>query len=205
MKRLNYLFVAMALCMGFFASCDDTKTYAELLQAEKDAISRFLDEQNIDAEYIDDDEIQTYFKDSNNFEEGSTRLEVGKWYHFEFGIYMKINSLGDTAKMYRNDLNNPNIVVRYDSCYNLLEYKNLSSPSTDNLNNFAAWTLTPWKKTFKNEPTSRYGVGIDFPVNFVGVGGEVSVIIPSKQNISEIAQAVIPLYYRNIMYKQDYQ
>ncbi len=205
MKRLNYLFVAMALCMGFFASCDDTKTYAELLQAEKDAISRFLDEENINPEFIKDDQIKTYFKDVDNFEEGATRLEVGKWYHFEFGLYMKINSLGDTAKMYRTDLNNPNIVIRYDSCYNLLDFKNLSSPSTNNLENYAAWVLTPWKKTNLNEPTSIFGVGFDFPVNFVGVGGEVSVIIPSKQNISEIAQAVVPFYYRNIEYKEYYQ
>ena len=47
MKKLIYLFLALfTLCIGFQA-CDDTKTYAEMLDEEDDAIAAFIRDSSI--------------------------------------------------------------------------------------------------------------------------------------------------------------
>lgn len=47
MKKLTLLFVTL-LCLGFmFQACDDTKTYAEQLEDEDNAIKDFISKNNI--------------------------------------------------------------------------------------------------------------------------------------------------------------
>ena len=42
MKKLIFLFLSLLACGLAFQACDNTKTYAEMLEDEKDAIMEFL-------------------------------------------------------------------------------------------------------------------------------------------------------------------
>ena len=107
--------------MGFaFQACDDTKTYAEMLEEEDDAIAEFISKENIKVI------SQTEFYDNDSV----TNVEENEFVQLASGVYMQIVDKGsdnpaDTVK--DNDL----ILVRFME-YSLLDkdttLSNLSYP-----------------------------------------------------------------------------
>lgn len=47
MKKLTLFFLALLACGLAFQACDNTKTYAEMLEEEKDAIKAFIRDSSI--------------------------------------------------------------------------------------------------------------------------------------------------------------
>ena len=47
MKKLTLFFLSLLACGLAFQACDNTKTYAEMLEEEKDAIKAFIKDNNI--------------------------------------------------------------------------------------------------------------------------------------------------------------
>ena len=47
MKNLTLFFLSLLVCGLAFQACDNTKTYAEMLEEEKDAIKAFIKDNNI--------------------------------------------------------------------------------------------------------------------------------------------------------------
>ncbi|MEG1586002.1 MAG: DUF4827 family protein [Bacteroidales bacterium] len=201
MKRITYLCsVLMMGAVAVFTSCDDNKTYAQKLDDEKDAIKKFIAEQKITFTSVSENALLKYQADAANWSEGTTHFELDKWYKFEDGLYMRINRFGDTTQMY-SKINNPNIVIRFDSCYNLLTYDNPSSPFTSNEDTYQAWLLTAWRPGYP----SKFGTGLDFPIRYLGQKGNVSLIVPSKLGMAVDQQEVIPYYYKTVSYMPSYQ
>ena len=204
MKRITYL--CSLLCMGaaiMFTSCDDNKTYAEKLEDEKDAIKKFIAEQKIAAVSVSEDALAEYQTDATNWLPGKKHFEEGTWYKFEDGLYMRVNNYGDTTQMY-GKMNNPDIVIRFDSCYNLLTYDNESSPffSKEDPYGYMGWILQSWRPGY---PYSVFGTGLVFPVRYLGLRGNVSLIVPSKLNLQAEQQAVVPYFYKTITYLRSNQ
>ena len=49
MKKLVFLFLSLLAAGGIFQACDDSKTYAEMLEDEKNAVNKFIkDKKNPD-------------------------------------------------------------------------------------------------------------------------------------------------------------
>ena len=42
MKKLVFLFLSLLIAGSLFQACDDSKTYAEMLEDEKNAVSQFI-------------------------------------------------------------------------------------------------------------------------------------------------------------------
>ena len=42
MKKLVFLFLSLLAAGGIFQACDDSKTYAEMLEDEKNAVNKFI-------------------------------------------------------------------------------------------------------------------------------------------------------------------
>lgn len=202
MKRITYL--CSMLLMGAavaITSCDNNKTYAEKLADEKDAIKKFVAEQNITSISVSEEKLADYKADANSWLPGKLHFEEGQWYKFDDNLYMRINDYGDTTNMYIN-MNFPDIVIRFDSCYNLLTYDNLSSDFIGNeTSTSGGWLLAGWNTTYP----SAYGSGLDFPVRYLGVRGNVSLIVPSKLGMSADTQNVIPYFYKTVTYNPSYQ
>lgn len=202
MKRITYL--CSMLLMGAaaaFTSCDDNKTYAEKLADEKDAIKKFVAEQKITSITVSEEQLEEYQADANSWAPGKLHFKEGEWYKFDDNLYMRVNNYGDTTNMYIN-MNFPDIVIRFDSCYNLLTYDDLSSPHFGNeASTSAGWLLAGWNAVYP----SVYGSGLDFPVRYLGAGGNVSLIVPSKLGMSSDTQNVIPYFYKSVTYNRSFQ
>jgi hypothetical protein len=204
MRRITYLFSVFLLgAAGVLSSCSDTKTYAELLADEKQAIKDFVKFDGIVPISVSEDGLESYVNDELDWSPNTKHFEVGKWYKFEDGLYMKIKSYGDTTQMFASSsMGYPSITMRYDSCYNLLTFEDWNSPYTNNLDPYSLWTISSWNK---NSSGSTFGSGLEFPIQFLGVDGSVSLILPSKIGLTSEISSVIPYYFGDIKYKESYQ
>ncbi len=197
MRTIAYSIALLFSFVGIFSSCDDTKTYAELLEEEKTAIRKAVSTLGINPTFVSDEQLDLYL-------DGTSTFNKDEWYKFENGLYMKINDFGSEVQKYK-DMNNPIIVVRYDSCYNLLQFENLSSDFSNNLENYQYSMMNPWRWYRDPNYSGAFGYAIEFAPNFLGEKSNVSLIIPSKLNNSEIQQAVVPFYYKSLNYLPNYQ
>ena len=47
MKKLVFLFLSLLTAGGLFQACDNSKTYAEMLEDEKNAVNNFIKDNDI--------------------------------------------------------------------------------------------------------------------------------------------------------------
>ena len=102
MKKLTLFFLSLLACGLAFQACDNTKTYAEMLEEEKDAIKAFIKDNNI--KVISQTEF--YRNDS------TTDTLKNEYVQLASGVYMQIRDKGsknpaDTVKA------NDQILVRF--------------------------------------------------------------------------------------------
>ena len=190
MKKLLLLFFIL-LAVGFsFQACDDTKTYAEML--EDDAIADFINKEGIkvisQTEFFDNDSV--------------TDVEKNEFVQLSSGVYMQIVDKGsdnpaDTVK--NNDL----VLVRF------MEYSLLDKDTT--LSNL---TLPYLVDEFKYTASSSSIAGIFIqglmymaygytavpagwlvPLPYVRDKAHVRLIVPSKMGHQSAMQYVYPYYY----------
>ncbi len=192
MKKLLLLFFIL-LAVGFsFQACDDTKTYAEMLEEEDDAIADFINKEGIkvisQTEFFDNDSV--------------TDVEKNEFVQLSSGVYMQIVDKGsdnpaDTVK--NNDL----VLVRF------MEYSLLDKDTT--LSNL---TLPYLVDEFKYTASSSSIAGIFIqglmymaygytavpagwlvPLPYVRDKAHVRLIVPSKMGHQSAMQNVYPYYY----------
>lgn len=181
------------LAVGFsFQACDDTKTYAEMLEEEDDAIADFINKEGIkvisQTEFFDNDSV--------------TDVEKNEFVQLSSGVYMQIVDKGsdnpaDTVK--NNDL----VLVRF------MEYSLLDKDTT--LSNL---TLPYLVDEFKYTASSSSIAGIFIqglmymayrytavpagwlvPLPYVRDKAHVRLIVPSKMGHQSAMQNVYPYYY----------
>lgn len=192
MKKLLLLFFIL-LAVGFsFQACDDTKTYAEMLEEEDDAIADFINKEGIKVI------SQTKFFDNDSV----TDVEKNEFVQLSSGVYMQIVDKGsdnpaDTVK--NNDL----VLVRF------MEYSLLDKDTT--LSNL---TLPYLVDEFKYTASSSSIAGIFIqglmymaygytavpagwlvPLPYVRDKAHVRLIVPSKMGHQSAMQYVYPYYY----------
>ena len=116
MKKLTLFFLSLLACGLAFQACDNTKTYAEMLEDEKDAIKAFIRDSSI-----------TVISQTEFYRNDSTTKE-NEYVQLASGVYMQIVDKGsenaaDTVK------NNDEVLVRF------MEYSILDKDTTlSNLN-----------------------------------------------------------------------
>ena len=192
MKRLTLFFFALlAVCVAFQA-CDDTKTYAEQLEEEKDAIKKFIKDSSI----VVISQSEFHAKDS------TTDVSKNEYVQLASGVYMQIVDKGstnpaDTVKP--NDL----VLVRFEE-YGLMEgtvtLSNLNSPTvvdefryTVTSSSIAGLFTQGYMLSYYR--SSAVPAGWLVALNYVRNGAHVKLIVPSKMGHSEAIKYVYPYYY----------
>ena len=192
MKKLTLFFLSLlALSLGFQA-CDDSKTYAEMLEEEKDGINDFIKKEGI--KVISQSEF--YAQDS------TTNVEENEYVQLASGVYMQIVDKGsenaaDTVK------NNDEVLVRF------MEYSILDKDTTlSNLNavetvdafryavtpsSIAGTFLQGYMMTYYSSPTVPAGWLV--PLTYVRDMAHVKLIVPSKMGHQTAMQYVYPYFY----------
>lgn len=192
MKKL-ILLILILLGAGFaFQACDDTKTYAEMLEEEDDAIADFINKEGIkvisQTEFFDNDSV--------------TNVEENEFVQLASGVYMQIVDKGsdnpaDTVK--NNDL----ILVRF------MEYSLIDKDTTlSNLD--LPYLVDEFKYTVSSSSIAGiFTQGLMYsgyhytavpagwlvPLPYVRDKAHVRLIIPSKMGHQGAMQYVYPYYY----------
>lgn len=201
MKKLILLFFALLAIGQIFQACDDTKTYAEMLEEEKDAVNAFIKKHNI--KLISPGEFEA--------QDSTTNLERNEYVAFSNGVYMQIRSKGsknlaDTFKT--NNL----IIVRFME----VDITEDDTTTVSNVNNpFPAGNVYPDGFRYTEDAGSIYGqfivepglggnmltygtsvpAGWLIPLKYVRDSASVRLIVPSKMGHQNAQQYVLPYYY----------
>ncbi|NCC09070.1 MAG: DUF4827 domain-containing protein [Bacteroidia bacterium] len=210
MKNSIVLCFSVLLLGSIFQSCDNTKTYAEMLSDEREAVSRLIKDRGITV--ISKDEFE---KDT------ITDLKKNEYVLFSNGVYMQIADRGGKAES-GGEINkvdtfatNDNICVRYVE-------ENIALGDTTTLNVFIPglsdmhpeWYALPAVFRYVVENESSYGTFIEMSYLWASVYGSTAVpsgwllalpylrnnshvrlIVPSKMGHNSAQQYVQPYYY----------
>ena len=102
MKKLVFLFLSLLAAGGIFQACDDSKTYAEMLEDEKNAVNKF----------IKDKRIQIISQDEFEKNDTVTDLIRNEYVALSDGVYMQIVDRGSAENKTDTFANNNEICVR---------------------------------------------------------------------------------------------
>ena len=195
MKKLTLFFLSLLACGLAFQSCDNTKTYAEMLEDEKDAIKAFIRDSSI-----------TVISQTEFYRNDSTTKE-NEYVQLASGVYMNIvnkgsANLADTVKP------NDQILVRFSE-YSLMDKKatisNLGYAEVVDEFNYRVTSSSIAGQFTQGFMLSYYGPAVPagwlVPLDYVRDGACVKLIVPSKMGHSSAMQSVYPYYY----YIQKYQ
>lgn len=192
MKKLILLFWALLAFGAGFQACDNSKTYAEMLEEEKDGINDFINKHNIKVI----SQSQFYAQDS------VTNLDENEFVQLASGVYMQIvdkgsENLADTVK------NNDIVLVRF------MEYDILQQDTTiSNLN--ASETVDAFRYTVTSSSiaglftegymlslysSTAVPAGWLVPLSYVRDKAHVRLIVPSKMGHQTAMSYVYPYYY----------
>ncbi|KAA6328246.1 hypothetical protein EZS27_022837 [termite gut metagenome] len=201
MKKPILLLFASLFAGILFDACDNTKTYAEMLEDEKNAIQAFVRENKIRTISQEDFEKDTI-----------THVAIKNEYViFPNGVYMQIVDRGSGRPAENRD----KILVRF------IEYDIMGKDTTlvsNVLNPYEEYNLYPdafyYTKTstisygqfISNDPAgigfnmvSYYGTSVPagwlLPLQYVKDGAHVKLIVPSKMGHTVAQEYVTPYFY----------
>ncbi|WP_370795864.1 DUF4827 domain-containing protein [Bacteroides stercorirosoris] len=190
MKKLTLFFLALLACGLAFQACDNTKTYAEMLEEEKDAIKAFIRDSSITVI----SQTEFYRNDS------TTDVLKNEYVQLASGVYMQIVDKGsenpaDTVKP------NDQILVRFME-YSLIDkavtLSNLSYAEVVDEFNYRV-TSSSIAGQFTQGFMLYYGTSVPagwlVPLAYVRDGAHVKLIVPSKMGHNSAMQQVYPYYY----------
>ncbi|MGI6793546.1 DUF4827 domain-containing protein [Bacteroides sp. KG68] len=194
MKKLTLFFLAL-FAVGFaFQACDNTKTYAEMLDDEKDAIKAFIKDSNI----VVISQSEFYARDS------TTDVSKNEYVQLASGVYMQIVDKGssnpaDTIKP--NDV----ILVRFEerglmAVDGVKSYlSNLNDPTLVDEFKYTVTSSSIAGIFTKGYMYLSYGTSVPagwlVALSYVRDGAHVKLIVPSKMGQKKAMQQVYPYYY----------
>ena len=183
-KQAFMLFGAM-VCVMSASSCSDSKSYAEQLADERVATNLFLSQQRVVNEIPADTIFETgpdapYYRLD---EDGNVYMQV-------------ITNTGKENRPKTDDI----IYFRYMR-YNIISWC-VTGGDVDpvgNANNMVNASTYFMYNNYQVDASLQYGQGIQLPMQFVGVGSEVNLVIKSQMGLSDEIADVQP-YHWNIRY-----
>ncbi|WP_455673295.1 DUF4827 domain-containing protein [Phocaeicola sp.] len=202
MKKLSILFASVFVLGLIFQSCNNSKTYAEMKEEEREAIKRFIEVNDI--KVISFEQFQE--------QDSTTNVQNNEYVLFsETGVYMQIVDKGNGEPLEDG---------RYEILARYVEEQIISDGTTDtlSLNTIAnlyphpdEFTLTKSGKNYSASFTtgampSTYSSafvpsGWLIPFQYITVGREIAgrskikLIVPHSQGQSYASSYVYPCYY----------
>lgn len=180
-----------AVAMMVLPSCDDSKSFSELLKDEEYATNWYMANERIELEIPEDSVFQVG--------------EEAPYYKMddEGYLYMKVLNAGEKD-------NRP---AKGDMVYFRFMRRNIKSmfdglnPSwegnANDMNNVLGNTSLIYGN-MQVEGTALYGTGIQVPLNYLGYNSEVMLVVRSYQGFTTDQSQCIPYVYNVKYYKAEY-
>lgn len=206
MKKLVFLFLSLLTAGSLFQACDNSKTYAEMLEDEKNAVEKFISDNGINVISLDE------FKQNDSI----TNVDKNEYVFFSNdGIYMQIvkGARGATNEV-DTFANNNEICARYaETNIATGELAAFNIPMDDYMD---ASQLYANPAVFRYVKTETYAAGTFIQMDYVWAtyyqstvvpqgwllalpyvrdNSHVRLIIPSKMGHQSAQQYVTPYFY----------
>ncbi len=189
MRKIIFGLISLIVVTSVFFSCDETPTAQELLEGERKAIKRFLDDKKI---IVTTDTAEMY------------NDKTGKvYYRTNEGLYIHVIDKGNGIKAEPGT----KITVRYKDLSAIANKAQVDTLQTGlNLPNGNMNALNP--DIFYHEMPSTFSSGLaceglDIGLTFVKQNGEVSLIIPTSLLPRSFQINYEPLYFGYLIYRFD--
>lgn len=183
MTTKQILFV-LGLLVGAMSlvSCENNRSYAELLSDERQACNAFLcnfrlAEVPADSVFEVGDNAPFYKLDADG------------------NVYMQVLKPGDRKN--NKARTSQTIYFRYTR-YNLISWYTNNhqwTSSGGNADDMSAATTSFQYNDFTRQSSQEWGAGIQMPLNYLGIDCEVNLIIKSQYGRSDEISYVIPFFY----------
>ncbi len=188
MKKLLLFCLFLLGLSAAFQACDNTKTYAEMLEDEDNAIADFIRDSNI----VVISQSTFYAQDS------MTNVERNEYVRLASDVYMQIVDKGSGDSVVNND----EVLVRFTE-YSLLDdtttLSNVDAVGivdrfryTSSSSSIAASFLDGYMLTYYG---SQVPAGWLVPLVYVRDRAHVKLIVPSKMGHQTAMQSVYPYFY----------
>lgn len=185
--NLKSIFIAASAAVSCMAvtSCEDGKSYAELLDTENHSVNRFLADQRVEAKVPAD-----------------SVFEVGPdapYYQLddEGAIFMQVLNVGDLPKPEKGQL----VYFRFRRT-DLNSYRTGKEMTwSGNADDLTMGNTSFRYDDFSLASTAQWGTAIQRPLAFLGLNSEVNIVIKSQYGPTEEIAGVQPYLY-NIKYYQ---
>lgn len=175
--------VVIAICMS---SCNDGKTYAELLESEDHYVNNFLAD-NIVFNDIPADTVFVCGKDAPYY-----RLDE------EGELYMQVIDPGTPGNRVKND---DLIYFRYTR-YNLAFYKDGEFQYGGGNEDDMSLRNTSFRyNNYSLESSSQWGSGIQRPLAFLPVDCQVNIVVKSQYGFTSEMAEVVPYLFKIRYYR----
>ena len=178
MNKIFRIFLPLVALALSVTSCEDTKSYAELLTDENHTVNRFLVQHRVEESFPED------------FEVG----ENAPYYRVDESgdVYMQVLQRGNGTFPQKND----RVYFRYTN-YDLNSYvvggENHGSGNADNVGGTTATFFL--LDNYSVSESTQYGTGIQIPVKLLGFDCKVNVVIKSQAGPTSMMSYVIPFLY----------
>ncbi len=203
MRKLVVLLLSLLVGGSIFQACDNTKTYAEMLEDEKNAVNAFIKKRGIKVISVEDFEKDTI-----------TDVASNEYVLFSNGVYMQIVDRGskNPESVFKN---NNEIISRFMEVDIMEDDTTLAS----NVHNpYEVLNIYPEGFRYTSSGTTLYGQfmtneaglgsnmvnlygstavpsGWLVPLKYVRDSAAVKLIVPSKMGHSTAQQYVYPYFY----------
>ncbi len=211
MRKLAFLFLATILVGGLFTACDNSKTYAELLDDERKAVSSYIRDNGINVISLSEFERDTITDVSKNEYVGFSNgvyLQIVKRYGEEYA------SFDDAPPFENNNL----ILARFVEVY---IFDNDTTLASNVCNKYEYLNLYPDGFRFTDNGYSIYGQFVAEPglayyfdygmaalyesstvpagwlqaLEYIRDGAHIRLIVPSKSGHNTAQLQVYPYFY----------
>ena len=180
MKRfLLPLVFTSAVMASMLSSCDNSKTYAELLTDETHYVNKFLADQRVCNE-IPADTVFEYGENAPYY-----RLDE------EGNLYMQVIDPGTPGNKAKD---NELLYFRFTR-YNLARYDNGDLGTGEGNDNVLAGNYSFRYGNFELNSSYSFGAGIQTPLEFLPIDAQVNIVIKSQYGWPAEMSDVIPYLY----------
>lgn len=194
MKKLIPLSLFLLVCCVAFHSCSKSESYADMLNKERRAINKFIEENGIVEITVAEFEEDTVTKCPPEFP------DYNEYVRFSNGVYMQIVDRGDGDTIANRDV----ISVRFME-YDILGgdttgLSNFDSPYLLDVFDYTISGTTVYGKfrqgsIWNNYQSAQVPSGWLVPLQYINSNARVKLIVPSKMGHTIASQYVYPYFY----------
>ncbi|WP_289157502.1 DUF4827 family protein [uncultured Muribaculum sp.] len=204
----------MFAAVTLFSGCEDSKSYADLLNDETKSINAFLADQRVVSTVPDDSVFVTRYELAEKMLRDNNISTTDPQYDKKFSealdemikdpaidapfyrmdedgdVYMRVVKTGDMENRPEfNDL----VYVRLTR-YNLQDYDGILPEGYGNAYDVAT-AITIRYDNENSQSYTQWGEGIQLPLDYLGYGSEVEIVVRSRKGPNDEIGIVIPYLY----------